>query len=299
MAQWLTNRYSEQVFLGSSRAVVIDNKDPDHKGRIRVESPIWGATGFIPYEYADDGFFAPPDVGTVVRLEPAGGDKDHPVASRVLIGGEDTEPDTPSIFRRDVPTNRGWVSPGALGATGEPAVQHGGHFLELDDGVATADETGTVTQTAESRGVRVSTSGGHVFKMMEEAAEGAQENRVQVSTSGGQVLQLVDDTDPEKQNITIKDAENRTIEIIKETDRIRIRNASGTIFIDVDIANDVIEIDANNVKLGTSAEQSIVRGTAFESFFAGHTHPAPGGPTGPPFQTMSVGVELSDKHKVE
>ena len=63
-----------------------------------------------------------------------------------------------------------------------------------------------------------------------------------------------------------------------------------------------IEIDADTVKIGTNAAQSIVRGDAFRSLFNTHTHPTPSGPSQTPFQQMdapSAGTHLSDKHKVE
>ena len=67
----------------------------------------------------------------------------------------------------------------------------------------------------------------------------------------------------------------------------------------IDKNTKTIELDADIVKVGTSAAQSIVRGDAFKTLFEAHTHPTPAGPSGIPFQTLTAGVELSDKHKVE
>lgn len=313
----------EVKYLGPSKAIIIDNKDPSHKGRLRILSPVFGESPWIHFLNVEDGFFGIPDVGSVVLVEADGGDPNYVIIRGVYNDGDALDPDTPTIFRRDVPTNRGWVSPGDLDSLGKPVSSNSGHSLELDDGIA-LNSDGTITQTAESRGIRLNTSGGHSLKILEEGTDGQQQNRIQASTTGGhslslideagntssqqrvemvttsgQSFQMIDDEDSAKQQIVIKDADERTIEVLKETDRIRIRNSSGTIYIDINFANDTIEIDAENVKLGTSAAQSIVRGDAFKTFFEGHTHPAPGGPTGPPFQTMTSGVEISDKHKVE
>lgn len=291
------------AYVGKSKAIVIDNRDPLKKGRIRVQSPAFGITGFIHFLTSDDGKFSPPDIGSIVYVEAAGADKRFPIAISVINDGDDNNPDTPSIFQRDIPTNRGWVSPGILDSTGKSSIPNGGHSLEMDDGIAILSGN-IVTQTSENRGIRLITFGGHSFRMIEEGSEGSQENRVETKTSGGQSVELVDDTDPAGQQVTVKDTEGRTIEIIKATDKITIRNASGSIFIDVDLANDTIEIDADNVKLGTNAAQAIVRGDAFRTLFNAHRHVsgAPGVPTGPPITPMdpaSANTHLSDKHKVE
>lgn len=290
-------------YVAPSKAIVIDNKDPKQKGRIRVDSPVYGKSPWIHYITVEDGFFGPPDVGSVVIVEADGGDPDYIIARGTINDGLDEDSDTPQEFRRYVPTNRGWSSPGELNGLGEVITPNGGHTLELDDGMAILSN-GTVVSSKELKGVRLTTSGGHSFNMFEEGTDGQQQNRIQLTTSGNQIIQMVDDEDSEKQNITLKDSEERTIEIIKDSDRIRIRNKSGTIFIDIDFANDTIEIDADNVKLGTAAAESIVRGDAFRTLFNSHRHVsgAPGVPTDVPLVPMdpaSANTHLSSKHKVE
>lgn len=287
-------------YVAASKALVIDNQDPLKKGRIKVKSPVFGEQ-WVYFATPDDGLFAPPDINTVVYVEADGGNPDYLICRGVINDGPDSSPDTRVEFQRDVPTNRGWASPGELTSTGEAAAVNAGHILELDDGIAILSD-GSVTHTKEMKGVRITTSGGHFLKMFEEEGDGSQFNRIELGTIDGQLLQMVDDNDAAKQNITLKDKDSRTIEIIKETDRIRIRNASGTIYIDVDFANDTIEVDANIVKLGTSASEAIVRGDTFRALFNSHTHPTPAGPSSPPFQPMdppSANTHLSDRHKVE
>jgi hypothetical protein len=298
--------YGDIAYLGSSKAIVIDNKDPNQAGRVRVYSSVYGESPWIHCLTIDDGFFAPPDIGTVVYIEADGGDPDFIIVTGIVNDGDPLNPDTPTSFRRSVPTNRGWVTPGTLDATGRYITQNAGHRIELDDGIA-LDSNGVITHTKESRGIRLTTSSGHYLHLLEEETDGTQQNHIALGTLDGQSVQLIDDNDQLKQQVIIKDKEERTIEIIKATDRIRIRNKTGTIYIDIDFTNDTITVDAEHVKLGTNAAQSIVRGDAFKTLFESHTHPyvkplhpdpAPAD-TDPPNQTLSSGVELSDKHKVE
>ena len=285
MSTRVKNWLGESVYLGTSKAIVLDNRDPDKKGRIKVLSPAFGTSVFIPYLTPDDGFFAPPDVGSIVRIEAASGDPDYLVAYSTISDGNAANNDVPSVFRREVPTNRGWVSPGPLDSNGKPIVQSGGHSLEMDDGLATVSNN-AVSQTAKSRGVRLTTMGGHSIKMTEEDGDGSQKNLIEITTSGGHVIEMLD--------------ENNS----GDTNKVRIRNSSGTIFVDIDLANDVIEIDAENVKIGTNATEALVRGDTFRTLFNTHTHisSAPGIPTSVSIEQMdpsSSNTHLSSKHRVE
>lgn len=292
-------------YLGASKAIVVDNKDPLNKGRIRVYSPVFGYTSWIFCTTTDDGFFSPPDIDTVVFIEADGGDADYLIVRGIINDGDDLDPDTPLVFRREVPTNRGWVSPGFLDSLGKVIIPNSGHSIEIDDGIVILNSDGSLDHTKENKGLRFTTSGGHYLHLWEEEADGDSKNRIELGTSDKQLLQLIDDSDPTKQQIVLRDAEERTIEVIKESDRIRIRNKTGTIFVDVDFANDIIEIDANNVKLGTNAGESIVRGDSLKSKYDAHVHicPACGGQTSVPVSPIDSpgggdGV-LSDLHKVE
>lgn len=236
------NWMGQDIYVGSSKAIVIDNKDPDLKGRIRVNSPVFGETSFIPYIYPDDGFFSPPDIGSIVYVEADGCDPDYPIARGTDNGGNPPNVDTRSVFRRLIPTNRGWATPGDLDAQSKPKISNGGHLLELDDGIATLSG-GSVVHTKASKGIRFTTSGGNFLKFWEEGSDG----------SGKNLIELVD-------------SDGRTIEISKDNDRIRLRDSATSKYIDLRFTDDVIEIESSTVKIGKNAIEPIILGTSWETY---------------------------------
>src|SRR5690606_37544614 len=119
------------------RAVVIDNKDPNKRGRVRVRHPLLGDTVWINY-LKTPGFYDVPKIGDVVYLECDCGYDSHPIAHGNIVKGKDGDLDVPEVFQRVDPTNRGIYTPG-------------GHLLEFDDGE---------TRAMLGKGVRLTTSGG-------------------------------------------------------------------------------------------------------------------------------------------
>ncbi len=151
---------------GRSRARVIDNRDPLKRGRIRVLHPQLGSTAWIPY-LNPRGIFDVPRIGEVVYIECESGEGDFPVAHGSTIKGEDGAPDVPSYFRRDVPTNRGYYTPG-------------GHRIELDDGVKTITNSPQDTPTSVvNRGIRLTTTAGNKIHIIEDTQNGVQEIRIE------------------------------------------------------------------------------------------------------------------------
>jgi hypothetical protein len=127
---------SERKFVGRSKAVVLDNKDPDKRGRIIVDHPLLGSTVWIDYLNVP-GMFSAPEIGDLVYVECDCGYASHPIAWGSVAVGDDTT-NIPDIFQRTVPTNRGLYSPK-------------GHSIELDDGLPIVG-TGS--------GIRITTAGG-------------------------------------------------------------------------------------------------------------------------------------------
>jgi hypothetical protein len=257
---------NDNKYLGSSKAIVIDNKDPEQKGRIRVSSPVYGETGFINYLTIDDGFFSPPDIGSVVYIEAAGGDIEYLIATRVVNDGTVESPDTPEPFRRSVPTNRGWVSPGALNSSGKPLNANGGQIFELDDGEAALNTDGSLVQTSSKKGIRLTTSQGHKIELLEEGSDGSSSNRINVQTKGGQILRLSDDDDSSQQNVLISDTNERTIEISKQNDTIKLRDKDSNNYIELKFSDSTIEIESSTIKLGSNAVEPIILGTSWVAY---------------------------------
>lgn len=259
MSVKVRDTFGETTYLGMSKAIVIDNKDPDHKGKIRVLSPIFGSTPFIPFLTPDDGMFCPPDIGSVVYIEAGGGSSSYLIATKVINDGPDLNPDTPSDFQRDVPTNRGWVSPGSLNSEGKPDTNNSGHKIEFDDGIATTTNN-SVTQTKENKGFRITTSGGHSIILMEEDTDGSQQNRIKIETKNGQKILLADSNDSETQKIILTDSEDRSIEILKDDNKIILKNGDSSIYIDLQFSVDTIETEASTIKIGKNAVEPIILG---------------------------------------
>lgn len=75
-------------FLGKYRGKVVNNEDPERRGRLRVQLPnVMGleelkwALPCVPFAGAQMGFYAIPPVGANVWVEFEGGDIDHPIWS--------------------------------------------------------------------------------------------------------------------------------------------------------------------------------------------------------------------------
>lgn len=139
-------------YAGRSKATVVDNKDPKKKGRIRVQHPILGLTGWIPY-LKTNSVFDPPEPGDIVFVELDCGVANYPVA-----WGNQTKriDDGPSLlqeeFQRNVPTNRGMVTPR-------------GNALELDDG--SAPNSGDSAQ----QGIRLTTIAGNKLNLSDDGSK--------------------------------------------------------------------------------------------------------------------------------
>ena len=138
-----------------SKAVVIDNRDPLNRGRIRIDHPLIGKTGWVDYLRAP-GYFSVPSIGDLVYIEADTGYAEYPVAWGNVTKGLNEAPELPEYFKRDVPTNRGIYTPN-------------GHSLELDDGVATVSDALVDTNfTTENRGIRITTKAGNKIHISED-----------------------------------------------------------------------------------------------------------------------------------
>ena len=150
--------------VGRSRAVVIDNVDPNKRGQVRVRHALLGDTVWIDY-LKTPGSFDVPSIGDIVYIECDCGYDTHPIAWGNIVKGADDDLDIPLSFQRQEPTNRGLYSPA-------------GHLLELDDGEGLAEK---------GKGVRITTAGGIKIH----AAEGSPtESLVTIELPNGTILEI-------------------------------------------------------------------------------------------------------------
>jgi len=140
---------------GRSRAAVIDNRDPENRGRIQVDHPLLGETTWIAY-LNTPGNFSVPSIGDIVYIEADTGEFEYPIAWGNLVKGTDDSPEIPTEFKRDIPTNRGFYTPG-------------GHLIELDDGEADITDNPDDTQFTEvKRGIRITSKAQNKIHISEE-----------------------------------------------------------------------------------------------------------------------------------
>lgn len=161
-------RYANRIY-GKRKARVVDNKDPERRGRVRVENrELFGASQSpwaLPcmplYGGRDSGFFAVPPVGSFVWLEFEEGLIDHPIYAGGYYGliddghpSDGSEIESESGFQSDpshIPPHARGVYDGSdfgnlKGANGVPDTtfegKYGdvmiwqspaGHMIEMDD----------------------------------------------------------------------------------------------------------------------------------------------------------------------
>lgn len=275
-------------YAGRSKAVVIDNRDPMDRGRIRVEHPILGPTVWIDY-LMPTGIFSIPSIGDLVYVECDSGELEYPIAFGQVIKGTDDEPELRPEFRRDVPTNRGMSTPG-------------GHLLEFDDGLVELTQDPQDTEfTTESKGIRITSSGNNKIHIVEEVDSG--NTYILIEDAGGNFIKL----DYENNELTINSLGKTKFDTAEDREDTVGGELKITVTGAANITADTATIEASEIKLGEAAAEAVVKGDAFKSFFDGHTHSAgmlmsPMGPvtgsSGGPDSPMPADT-LSDKVKTE
>lgn len=162
-------------YSGRSRAKVLDNRDPQKRGRIIVDHPLLGETVWIDYVNTP-GQFNPPAIGDIVYIEADAGYPEFPIAHGNIIKGIDSDPDLDASFQRTIPSNRGWKTPG-------------GQKVELDDGVATVVNSPDDTQlTTTNRGIRITSTANNKIHIIEDSAAGNQ--YILLQDAGGNIIKL-------------------------------------------------------------------------------------------------------------
>ena len=251
-------RISEQQqhrYYGKYRGFVVDNEDPEQKGRLRLRVPsvfagettAW-ALPCLPFGgTTDQGFFMIPEVDAQVWVEFEEGNLHQPIWTGVFWQGGG---DIPTEAAKTPPTTRVIKTPS-------------GHTLQFDDedgseqfrlahpagSAITIDENGTIDL--------VNPSGEHLIL-------DASGSEVILECSNGNKLSM------NSRGTTVEDPNGNSIEL-----------SAGGITIS---ASASITLSAPQVALGGSGGEPLIKAATFLSWLATHTHPctAPGTPSGPP-----------------
>ena len=155
--------------------------------------------------------FDPPSIGDIVFVECESTEYEFPFAHGKTAKGLDSNPSTPQKFQREVPTNRGFQSPG-------------GHSIEFDDGISIPTTDPNISNsTTQNKGVRITTSAGNKIFISEDNDNS--EKFILLEDVSGNLFKM----DYENNIITLTDTEN-IVEIDKNAETITSTNKKGKIF---------------------------------------------------------------------
>lgn len=250
----MTQQIDEKRY-GKFRGIVIDNEDPEKRGRIRVLVPSvladqttdW-ALPCLPYGgISQQGFFMVPDIDSQVWIEFEEGDISRPIWVGTFWQQED---DTPEDAKKDSPTTR------MLQTTS-------GHILQFDD-----------------------ESGAEQFRLYHPA-----DTELTIDHEG--TVLLADPTGAEVKidaaatEITIKDSHGNSMTLDSSGTVVEDANGHKITMEAAGITAEApkIVLKGSQVHLGDEGGEPVIKGQSFLSMFATHIHtsaPVVGGPTSPP-----------------
>lgn len=237
-------------YYGKFRGSVVDNEDPDGRGRLKVQVPAllgdqatdWALPCF-PFGGIDQAgtYFVPP-VGALVWVEFEQGDLSYPIwTGTYWTGGVAAPAKEPAkrIFRTPF-----------------------GHTLEFDD-----------TEGAEK--VRIvhgdDSNPSAVFD---------EKGGITITDKKGAEIHL----DADGNQLTVKDANGNTITLSQDGTSVEDSNGHSITFdaSGAKISATQIALDGSMVMLGGSGGEPVLKGQSFLQFFMTHMHPTAMGPSGPP-----------------
>lgn len=261
---------AQQRFYGKYRGVVVNNRDPLQRGRVQLRVPsVLGeqTTGWalpcLPYGgVANQGMFTIPDVDAQVWVEFEEGNTDHPIWVGVFWRPSD---DIPEEGRLDDPTTR------VLRTSS-------GHVLQFDD--AEYNER---------------------FRLAHPAG-----TELTIEPKGTVVLDVADGSrmvlDAESAKVTLEDSNGNKVTmsasgtVVEDSNGNKIEMAAAGITLEALQIN----VTGQQVNLGGSGGEALLKGQTFLAMFNSHTHvcTAPGSPSGPPVPPLTPAV-LTMKTKAE
>ncbi len=274
--------YVFKRYYGIYPGIVVNNKDPEMKGRIVVKAPTLAGDDLLP-DWAvpvmpagvGHGLFHPPEIGDGVWLCFEMGEIAYPV----YMGGwwakqEGEELETPIDCQVNPPTTRGWFSPA-------------GH------GIAFNDKTGELQVKMQWKKKGQNTSEDkYSFIVMDKNGS------VQMQNHKGTMMFL--NAEDGKEGVTIIDEHGNMY--ASDKDGVKIAQSDG-VFAElkkdkitlagkeVTVAAELFNASSGGCSLGQNAQEPLVLGnklmqlwTQCVTAFSAHVHPttAPGSPTGPP-----------------
>jgi len=248
---------AQRQYYGKYRGFVVDNEDPEQRGRLKVRVPsvlgdqtLGWALPCLPFGgLANQGLFMVPEIDSQIWVEFEEGNLERPIWVGVFW---QQGADVPEEAAKTPPTTRVLRTPS-------------GHVLQFDD----AD-------------------GEEQFRLAHPS--GAEmiidpQGTVNLTDASGNSVVL----DAASNALTISDASGN--EIVMDSAGTTVSDSNGNKIVmaasGIDVKGAQIVLDGSMVAVGGQGGEPLLKGATFLSLFATHMHTctAPGSPTSPPIPT--------------
>lgn len=249
---------SEAQLFGKYRGRVVDNNDPETRGRLKLEVPsIFGTTvtdwviGAFPFGgNSGEAMVFVPAIGSQVLVEFIEGDKSSPVWTATYFPADGT------MDNGGVPTETFDQEQGHL------------HLLRTESGIEVRleDDRGDTQQLV------IQHPKGGEFRIDPDGIMSMKDG------SGAEAI-----LDPANNIVRLTSHSNGTIEMTDGS--MKIEQGASSITMDesgITLTGAVIKVDGDNVSLGKNASAPVMNAQAFVNAYIGHVHPCPTGSTSPP-----------------
>jgi uncharacterized protein involved in type VI secretion and phage assembly len=258
------NEWIDERRYGKYRAFVIDNEDPEKRGRLRLHIPTvlgdaesgWALPCFPFGGGPSYGWFAVPEKDAQVWAEFEEGDINRPIWTGVFWP---READVPEEAAKSPPTTRIFQTPS-------------GHIMQFDD--EEDKESFRLFHPREAE-INIDKNGSLVL----------------LDSSGANIT-----LDAEGKKIIVEDANGS--QLIMDSSGVSIEDGNGnkieTAASGVTVKGQQIVIQGTQVMLGSQGGEGLIKGMSFMTFFNTHTHGTSLGPSSPPMVPMTP-AQLSTK----